>query len=411
MKKVVKVLIATLRIRVCDFDLPDEEIARRLDNLNGRNHHGVAYDCLTYTCRPGHIEIEEMDGTDWGGKEYTWRQLIRLIREELKGENDMNGQMEMQETFNMNVVQTAVLREHLETRIRMHIGAAAQNLIEVGRCLNEAKAKGVVPHGEWEAWVRQNTGMDERKAQRLMQAAREVPEGSLMERLPITKTLQILQLPEGQREAMAEKADKESLTVKQLREAVDRERTRGDQLMNKYNQAIKEKQGLQNIVDDAEQAIRQTEENAKEEIENAQAEVADLKRQLRDALDVLNRRNGGISPKAQEEIDRLRAALAESEEYAAEQARLRQEAQQEALNAAMCEHEPAPMTFGYEELAAATRMFLGEVGVLPHMGYELSRLEAPERAAIRGQIDMIIGWCDGALSALNTVPAVLAEVR
>ena len=324
----------------------------------------------------------------------------------------MNNQIEMQETFNMSALQTAVVREHLETRIRMHISAAAQNLIEVGRCLNEAKRRGVVPHGEWESWVRAQTGMDERKAQRLMQAAREVPEGSAMERLPITKITTILALPEAQREAMAEKADRENLTVKQLQEAIERERKRSDQLMNKYNAAIKEKQGLQNIVDDAEQAIRQTEENAKEEIENARNEVADLKRQLQAATEVLDRRNGGISPKAQAEIDRLKEALKDAEDYAAEQARLRQEAQQEALNAAMCDRaDEEEIRFGYSELAAATRIFLGAAGVMPHMGYELSRLDAAERAAIKAQIEMIINWCDGSLSALNSVPAVFAEVR
>lgn len=318
----------------------------------------------------------------------------------------MTEQLERQETFNVYAMQNMIIRENIETRIHMHIASAAQNLIEVGRCLNEAKQRGLVPHGEWEDWVRQHTGLHILKAQRLMKVAREVPEGSMMEKLPITKISAILALPEAEREGMAEKAVSENLSVRKLQEEVERERKRSEQLMEKHNEAVaarRELQGKYNRVHDEMEAAGK----------QAQATIDDLKRQLRAATDVLNRRNDGISPKAQAEIDRLKAALEDAEAYAAEQAKLRQAAQQAALNEAMSARDSAAAAPEYsaEDLAAAIRMFLGSAGALPHMGYEISRMSQRERSMIRAQVDMVIAWCDGCLTALNTHPGTFVEVQ
>ena len=77
----------------------------------------------------------------------------------------------------------------------------------------------------------------------------------------------------------------------------------------------------------------------------------------------------------------------------------------------MAERGEDPVSFGLSELAAATRIFLGSAGALPHMGYELSRLGAEERAGIKAQLDMMIDWADRCYNALNTYPTVFAEVR
>ena len=396
MNEGLKRLLKVLKIE------PESEpraIAEHLRNLYAKGWRGGNYDLVDYDLLPGgKIEIEIEDQSELNGI-YTYRQFGGMVEREMKGANEMTNAIEKKETFTLE--QTAQ-RQSLEIRIHAHIGAAAENLLAVGRCLNEAKDRGLVGHGEWENWVRTHTGMEARKAQRLMQAAREVPEGSLMERLPITKITTILQLPEGQREEMAERATAEDMTVRELQAAVERERRRGDQLMKKHNDVLAEKKtwvercsSLQNKATEAEA--------------NARATIDDLKRQLRAATDVLNRRNDGISPKAQAEIDRLKDELAAAEAYAADQARLRQEAQQEALNGAMAERGEDPVSFGLSELAAATRIFLGSAGALPHMGYELSRLGAEERAGIKAQLDMMIDWADRCYNALNTYPAVFAE--
>ena len=83
--------------------------------------------------------------------------------------------------------QALVTLANIEYRISVHMQGTYREILAVGRCLVEAKEAGLVPHGQWEEWVRRNTGMSERQAQRLMQAARNVQTGSAMESLPISK--------------------------------------------------------------------------------------------------------------------------------------------------------------------------------------------------------------------------------
>ena len=86
-----------------------------------------------------------------------------------------------------------------------------------------------MPHGEWETWVRKNTNMSERQAQRLMQAARSVHPGSAMERLPISTIQAILALPDPEREPMAEKATAEDMSLRELQEEIKAQKARADQ--------------------------------------------------------------------------------------------------------------------------------------------------------------------------------------
>ena len=108
----------------------------------------------------------------------------------------------------------------IERRISLHIQGVYTNILEVGRCLIEAKEGGLVPHGQWESWVQRTTGMSDRSAQRLMQAAREVDPESMMARLPISKIQAILALPEPQREAVAVQAVESNMSLRELQATI-----------------------------------------------------------------------------------------------------------------------------------------------------------------------------------------------
>lgn len=114
----------------------------------------------------------------------------------------MNAQNEMTVTHMEEELRGMTALEGIEYRISIHMHGTYREILAVGRCLIEAKESGLVPHGQWEDWVRRNTGMGERQAQRLMQAARSVQAGSAMETLPISKIQVILSLPEPEREAI-----------------------------------------------------------------------------------------------------------------------------------------------------------------------------------------------------------------
>ena len=164
---------------------------------------------------------------------------------------------EMKVTCIKETTPAPVALENIEYRIATHMQGAYENMLEVGRCLNEAKEAGLVPHGQWETWVRKNTGMSERSAQKLMQAARSVLPGSAMAKLPISKIQAILALPEEAREPIAEKAVADDMSLRELQEAVKREKQRADQLAE-----INEKTAARAAANsrDAERAIREAQE-------------------------------------------------------------------------------------------------------------------------------------------------------
>lgn len=114
--------------------------------------------------------------------------------------------------------------EMYEARIHLYKEQIGTGYIGIGRTLNEAKAAQVVPHGEWEAWVTRVTGLTARQAQRCMQAATEIRDGSALARLEMSKALMLLSsgLDEEVREEVAERAAEEGATVRALKEEIAR---------------------------------------------------------------------------------------------------------------------------------------------------------------------------------------------
>lgn len=109
-----------------------------------------------------------------------------------------------------------------EARIQLYKEQAITGYIGIGRTLNEAKTAQVVPHGQWESWVTQTTGLTPRQAQRCMKAATEIKDGSALAQLEMSKALMLLGsgLDADAQEAIAGKAAEEGATVKALREEI-----------------------------------------------------------------------------------------------------------------------------------------------------------------------------------------------
>ena len=126
-------------------------------------------------------------------------------------------------TMLANVTETRALTlADYEARIHLYKEQIGTGYIGIGRTLLEAKEAKVVPHGQWESWVTQTTGLTARQAQRCMQAATEIRDGSAMARLEMSKALLLLGsgLDEEAREEIAEKAGQEGATVKALKEEI-----------------------------------------------------------------------------------------------------------------------------------------------------------------------------------------------
>lgn len=380
-----KALTHMLETLDCDLSLDNKSLAAQLKAKNRNHGYGCpSPDGFDYDCCARGIRIGRIDGMEIRYQSFTWVGFVRWLRENTKGEEtNMTMSIDTKETFNANL--TAL--HTIEVRIALHIQEARRNCLEVGICLNEAKDAGLVPHGEWENWVRVNTGLNERSAQRLMKAAREVPAGSTLAQLDLSKITAILALPEGDREAMAQRVVAEDMTVKQLR----------SEITKKNNQLIDsraENRQLEQRATQLEEKLNSTRkeyDSRRKQLEDAhRTEVGALRLQLQEALSA----PAGIGPEAQERIDALTQELADAEAYAEEQARLRQEAQQELLNASIGQDAPSTQrrAFGPENLEAAVRSFLGEVGVMMYMDAELASMGAIDKQSMRRQLDMIEDW-------------------
>ena len=97
-----------------------------------------------------------------------------------KSENKLTVQAQQMLTDEVKAARLLMIEE----RIGEHMAGMYRSALGIGRCLVEAKDAALVPHGEWESWLKRVAGMTPRTAQRLMQAARETPKGSVMGLIP-----------------------------------------------------------------------------------------------------------------------------------------------------------------------------------------------------------------------------------
>lgn len=298
---------------------------------------------------------------------------------------------------------------NVEYRIAVHIQGAYENLLEVGKALNEAKDLKLVPHGQWEAWVEKNTGMSDRSAQRLMQAAREVRSGSMMAKLPVSKIQAILALPEAEREPMAEKAVADNLTLRQLQQEIRDQKAKVAAL-----------EGVNKRANERANASESNARQARVMADKAIRRAADAERErdeMRMAMEEMASEQPaspatGISAEAQAEINRLTAQLADAEQMAEYQATERQKAQQALMDLktqAARGDLPAQEDLTAEAVGVAARTFMGAVGYVPHSDGLLTLREA-DRQQIAANAAMLRQWAEDVLRVINSArEAVVIE--
>lgn len=266
--------------------------------------------------------------------------------------------------------QQQVHLDQLELRIRDQRERFTQGLLEVGRCLNEAKDAEIVPHGYWVDWVAANTGLNIRSAQRLMRAAREIPKTSALSLLDFSKVSALLALPAEEREEFARENDAKNATLRQLEAAI-----RGRK--------------------EAERQLDQV----REETERDQRKIGELERQLEDAeyalnnLPVVEREVVPADYEAMKARD-LAAAdrIREAEDYA--------EAQEERVRELQAKLDAARNDGGQaddvQRFIAACSAFYGEVCRYQNMD-DAQLLRGKSRAdleSMRTWVSMITAWAN-----------------
>lgn len=126
----------------------------------------------------------------------------------------------------------------IEASITLHKEQATRGFLGIGRDLIDAKAQ-IGQHGQWMPWL-ERMGFNQSTANKYMQVARAVNEGSALEGLSFTQIAALLALPAGEREAFVLEngvADKSGAEIKKLiaeRDQLKKERDEARENWNTY---------------------------------------------------------------------------------------------------------------------------------------------------------------------------------
>jgi len=351
-----------------------------------------------------------------------------------------------------------------EARIHLYKEQIGTGYIGIGRTLLEAKEAKVVPHGQWEEWMTKTTGLTVRQAQRCMQAATEIKDGSALARLEMSKALLLLGsgLDEEAREEIAQQAADEGATVKELREKLKQanlklvqETGAATEIRDALRKAEADREQIEDQLRAAEQSYRQRLDQAREDAykrgemaggADAAAEIRQLRkdlennRQLRQSLKdqledereansrkifgLQNELNGKTqyAESLKEELDRAREhgkLLARSlqeardtvpEDFAKDREILMEAAAEAEKRAADAEAELEALRSGgagqpdpaWKVLKYATDRFMTDCEMLP---LDPARLIG-DRQRIQANVNWIGSWVDMMRKALDAaVPA------
>ena len=298
--------------------------------------------------------------------------------------------------------------ETYEARIDLYKEQIVGGYLGIGRTLLEAKAAGVVPHGQWETWATGRTGLSIRHVQRCMQAAREIDESSPLARLDMSKALLLLSsgLDTETRDSIGAAAAEEQVSVSELRRQIAQAREQGKadayatareqaqkDLLARLDEAEEEHaQELRRARDDARQAAVQQQEYWRHQLHARENELRDVQSQV-DAARAEGKAAGMV------ESEHLRQRLEQAEDA-------RQAAQQELL---MLRSAQASASAGSgdaqgltpERFARATRTYLAEVAELPYMGSALAGMDSGDRYICEQQLRRLSDWLQAAQAALR----------
>lgn len=143
--------------------------------------------------------------------------------------------------------------DDITAEINFYKQQTAQNIIEIGRRLIEAKDK--LPHGEWLPWLRDRVELTASTAQRFMQIAREFSNTAPVRHLSYTKVLTLLQLPtedrdqffaashlvDGEEKTVAEMSKRELEKLIKERNEEKQKRTQAESKLQELSQSDREK--------------------------------------------------------------------------------------------------------------------------------------------------------------------------
>lgn len=294
----------------------------------------------------------------------------------------------MTELANTQKKEIAVL-DNLAMQAKTYIQNARMNLLQLGRVLAEAKP--LVPHGEWESWVKTNTSMSKRAAEQYMQAYAEFGLNPQIAELGTTKTLKLLPLTEDEREKLLSENDVSSMSTRQLDEAIRKQKQEALKEARQEVQGELEKERTARIA--AEQRAKAAESRPPE----VTKELSDKLRSHKEQMERLTRENSILKQEIRERDEEL-------EEQQADYNR----AQEELLNiksqVAKGDAERVPTDqLTVDAFASAVRAFIGACARMPHMSATFSAMSQIDKNEYDELLRTVEAWAKDSRKALDSV--------
>ena len=200
----------------------------------------------------------------------------------------------------------------LEIEIKFYLGQTAQNIIEVGKRLIQAKS--LVQHGEWQDWLKNNFQLTDRTARNFIQCAERFGKTEIDFRFSSTQMIALLSLPDAEEteKFIAEKAAEgkavADMTIKQLREEIARYKATIDDERQIYQQNLFDRD---NQISNLEKELAERPTVAPEDYQQTKDALVDAKVALELAKDAAQRQADDFKKQSDEAAEKLAKAKKE----------------------------------------------------------------------------------------------------
>lgn len=301
--------------------------------------------------------------------------------------------------------------------------ASTPIIIRIGECLKEEKEACKAAKISFADRIRECFGFSQRTAENYMTLAAEISPDSPIAQLPYTKALALTALPSGEREAFAAEVGADSLSKKQLQDAIKekqeaerRERQFAESAKIEAEKRRKAEQKLEQARDELSTAQRGR-DALKDQLEsldrNQERYTSELRGRIKELEEQLRLAEGEVryietTPDDYDDLKRQNALLTrrveEAENYAAEAEEAMRDAQSAAQRAQMdaMNSEPAAANpLDAAPFADSCAALLNKLYSAPYSASFFAGKSAMEIARYRTNAENVLNWANGVLNVLR----------
>lgn len=289
------------------------------------------------------------------------------------------------------------LLDALAVEARAYAENLVTDMMNLGRVLSRVKA--LIPHGQFEAWVVNNVGLNPDYANKYRACYETYGNNPEYAKLGKSKLIKMLSLPAGTHEEFIATHDVESMSAREVGEAV--KQARAEAKAEAEAEIEKEREARRRAEARADELANRPPEISEEladELRKKDADIARLSQQATEAMNTamdLRRENS----KLRRDNDETEALLTQTQE-------LYDQSQRELHSAksAMAREEdngPSTVEFTVESFDAAVGEFMRSCARLPYMGTDFALMDHEQRQGYEGLLRVVEGWCASSRKAIN----------